>query len=110
MRLVSPAVACAREYNGAVQSPRNSERNRLMSQSNLMDQPAARLSSSNGNFSGDFEFHSLLSGARRANRQNIGELLEHYRNYLALLATTQIQRRLQPRVSPSDVVQEAMLR
>jgi RNA polymerase sigma-70 factor (ECF subfamily) len=37
-------------------------------------------------------------------------LLQHYRNYLMLLATTQVDRRLQPRVSPSDIVQETMLR
>jgi RNA polymerase sigma-70 factor, ECF subfamily len=53
---------------------------------------------------------SLLAGARTGNRQSIGELLQHYRNYLMLLATTQIERRLQPRVSPSDIVQETMLK
>jgi RNA polymerase sigma-70 factor (ECF subfamily) len=37
-------------------------------------------------------------------------LLQQYRNYLVVLAATQIEKRLQPRVSPSDVVQETMLR
>jgi RNA polymerase sigma-70 factor (ECF subfamily) len=37
-------------------------------------------------------------------------LLQQYRNYLMLLATTQIEKRLQPRVSPSDIVQETMLK
>jgi RNA polymerase sigma-70 factor (ECF subfamily) len=53
---------------------------------------------------------ALLSGARGGDPATIGELLQHYRNYLMLLATTQLERRLQPRVSPSDVVQETMLR
>jgi RNA polymerase sigma-70 factor (ECF subfamily) len=52
----------------------------------------------------------LLAEARRGDRQSIGELLTQYRNYLLLLATTQIERRLQPRVSPSDIVQETMLK
>lgn len=56
------------------------------------------------------EIRSLLSGARRGDRQCLGELLTQYRNYLMLLATTQFQRRLAPRVSPSDIVQETMLR
>jgi len=58
----------------------------------------------------EFHLERLLSGARAGNRQSIGDLLQHYRNYLMLLATTQIGRRLQPRVSPSDIVQETMLR
>lgn len=53
---------------------------------------------------------SLLSSAREGDRQSIGELLQQYRNYLMLLAMTQIEKRLQPLVSPSDVVQETMLR
>jgi RNA polymerase sigma-70 factor (ECF subfamily) len=36
-------------------------------------------------------------------------LLELYRNYLTILATTQLDRRLRQRVSPSDLVQETML-
>jgi RNA polymerase sigma-70 factor (ECF subfamily) len=53
---------------------------------------------------------SLISSARRGDRSSIGRLLQQYRNYLMVLAATQIERRLQPRVSPSDVVQETMLR
>jgi RNA polymerase sigma-70 factor, ECF subfamily len=52
----------------------------------------------------------LLEEARGGCVHSIGELLQHYRNYLLLLATTQIERRLQPRVSPSDIVQETMLK
>ncbi len=53
---------------------------------------------------------SLIDDARRGDTSSIGALLEQYRNYLLVLATTQIETRLQPRVSPSDVVQETMLR
>jgi RNA polymerase sigma-70 factor, ECF subfamily len=53
---------------------------------------------------------SLISDARRGDTSSIGVLLQQYRNYLMVLATTQIENRLQPRVSPSDVVQETMLR
>jgi len=53
---------------------------------------------------------SLISDARRGDKSSIGALLQQYRNYLLVLATTQIEHRLQPRVSPSDVVQETMLR
>jgi RNA polymerase sigma-70 factor, ECF subfamily len=53
---------------------------------------------------------ALLSGARDGDPASIGELLQRYRNYLMLLASTQLERRLQPRVSPSDIVQETMLR
>lgn len=53
---------------------------------------------------------SLIDGARRGNRTSLGALLQQYRNYLTVLAATQLEHRLQPRVSPSDVVQETMLR
>jgi RNA polymerase sigma-70 factor (ECF subfamily) len=53
---------------------------------------------------------SLINSARRGQRSSIGRLLQQYRNYLTVLAAAQIERRLQPRVSPSDVVQETMLR
>lgn len=53
---------------------------------------------------------SLISDARRGDKSSIGVLLQQYRNYLMVLAATQIENRLQPRVSPSDVVQETMLR
>jgi RNA polymerase sigma-70 factor (ECF subfamily) len=52
----------------------------------------------------------LISSARHGRSGSIGELLQLYRNYLLVLASTQIERRIQPRVSPSDIVQETMLR
>jgi RNA polymerase sigma-70 factor (ECF subfamily) len=54
--------------------------------------------------------NALIGQAQRGSKGSLGALLEQYRNYLVVLATTQIERRLQRRVSPSDVVQETMLR
>ena len=53
---------------------------------------------------------ALISRARRGSGDSLGRLLQMYRNYLMVLAGTQIERRLQPRISPSDIVQETMLR
>jgi RNA polymerase sigma-70 factor (ECF subfamily) len=53
---------------------------------------------------------ALISKARGGSKSSLGQLLQQYRNYLAMLAATQIEKRLRPRVSPSDVVQETMLR
>jgi RNA polymerase sigma-70 factor (ECF subfamily) len=53
---------------------------------------------------------SLLAEAREGDRASLGELLTHYRNYLLVLANTQLEKRLAPRVSPSDIVQETMLK
>src|SRR4029078_865591 len=54
--------------------------------------------------------NALIRRAGRGSKSSVGSLLEHYRIYLVVLAPTQIEKRLQPRVSPSDVVQETMLR
>lgn len=51
----------------------------------------------------------LLSQAKRGDPQQLGQLLQLYRNYLVILATAQLDARLRRRVSPSDLVQEAML-
>ena len=48
----------------------------------------------------------LLADARRSS-DSLGELLQLYRNYLTILASTQINARLRRRISPSDLVQEA---
>jgi RNA polymerase sigma-70 factor, ECF subfamily len=51
----------------------------------------------------------LLSCARGGDEQQVGRLLTLYRNYLTILAATQLDARLRRRISPSDLVQEAML-
>lgn len=66
--------------------------------------PALEPASSNSNV------RKLIRRARRGHTSSIGALLHQYRNYLTVLAATQLEIRLQPRVSPSDVVQETMLR
>jgi RNA polymerase sigma-70 factor (ECF subfamily) len=55
-------------------------------------------------------FSALFDDARQGDVSSVGALLHQYRNYLMVLASTQLETRLQPRVSPSDVVQETMLR
>jgi RNA polymerase sigma-70 factor (ECF subfamily) len=51
----------------------------------------------------------LLAEARRGRGECLGALLELYRNYLYLLARTQIDLHLQSRCNPSDLVQETFL-
>jgi RNA polymerase sigma-70 factor (ECF subfamily) len=51
----------------------------------------------------------LLAAARRGDREAVGNLLALYRNYLHLLARTQIDLHVQGRADPSDLVQETML-
>ncbi|EMI45314.1 MULTISPECIES: sigma-70 family RNA polymerase sigma factor [Pirellulaceae] len=51
----------------------------------------------------------LLKKARDEGTQSLGELLQLYRNYLTVLATTQLDGRLRRRMNPSDLVQETML-
>lgn len=83
---------------------------RTISPPNPVDRPASDSESSSLNRQARLDVHALLTRARDGNRQTIGELLQHYRNYLMLVATTQIEKRLQSRISPSDIVQETMLR
>jgi RNA polymerase sigma-70 factor (ECF subfamily) len=51
----------------------------------------------------------LLGSARAGDAEARGRLLEAYRSYLTLLARVQLGRRLQGKVDPSDLVQEAFL-
>jgi len=51
----------------------------------------------------------LLVRARQGETEPLGQLLQLYRNYLTILAATQLDGRLRRRMNPSDLVQEAML-
>jgi RNA polymerase sigma-70 factor, ECF subfamily len=51
----------------------------------------------------------LLAEARQGRGERLGTLLELYRNYLNLVARTQIDLHLQAQVNPSDLVQETFL-
>jgi RNA polymerase sigma-70 factor (ECF subfamily) len=51
----------------------------------------------------------LLDKAKDGQRDCLGHLLQLYRNYLTILATTQLDRKLRQRMNPSDLVQETML-
>src|SRR5581483_7780462 len=51
----------------------------------------------------------LLARARAGEGEWLGALLELYRNYLHLMARTQIDLHLQGRASASDAVQEAFV-
>jgi RNA polymerase sigma-70 factor (ECF subfamily) len=50
-----------------------------------------------------------IDAARRGLPDQLGGLLDLYRNYLTLLARTQVDRKLRARISPSDIVQDTML-
>ena len=52
---------------------------------------------------------TALLACPRGDAEALGKLLEVYRQYLSLLARTQIGRRLQGKADPSDLVQEVCL-
>lgn len=57
--------------------------------------------------SAESEIGGLLAAAREGSAPSLGRLLERYANYLRLLVDAQLDRRLQSRLSASDVVQQA---
>lgn len=60
-------------------------------------------------FGDDPEPADLLGLARAGGGPDLGQLLEHYRGYLMLLARVQVSRRLQDKVDAADLVQETFL-
>lgn len=55
------------------------------------------------------ELPRLLAAAKSGSEQARGDLFEHYRSYLELLARVEVGRRLKTKVDPSDIVQETFL-
>ena len=51
----------------------------------------------------------MIARVREGSGVSLGGLLELYRNYLTILAKTQVDNRLRRRMSTSDLVQETML-
>jgi len=51
----------------------------------------------------------LIDAARRGEKEQLGQLLQFYFNYLTVLASTQLDNRLRRRLNPSDLVQETLL-
>lgn len=51
----------------------------------------------------------MIAHVRHGNGEALGDLLQLYRNYLTVLAKTQVDNRLRRRMSTSDLVQETML-
>jgi RNA polymerase sigma-70 factor, ECF subfamily len=51
----------------------------------------------------------LLLDAKAGNSGRLGELLEHYRRYLSILARVQLGQRLQGKLDASDLVQDVFL-
>lgn len=58
---------------------------------------------------GSRDFAELLELARSGDRVALGELLQWYNNYLTILASSQLDKRLQRRMSPADLVQDTLL-
>ena len=52
----------------------------------------------------------LLALARTGDRAALGQLLDGYRDYLALLARLQVRQRLKGKVDPADLIQETYLK
>jgi len=60
--------------------------------------------------SGEADIEQLMGLAQAGDATALGQLLQLYRNYLGLLARLQVDRRLQGKVDPSDLVQETFLK
>lgn len=57
----------------------------------------------------ELSVRQLLDRARSGDAEALGVLLESYRNYVRLLASQQVYRRMQSKLAASDLVQETFL-
>lgn len=64
---------------------------------------------SESEFSKDDEFQQLIQHAQLGDPTAVGELLSRYRNYLLLIANEGVNREIQAKVAPSDLVQQTMI-
>ena len=55
------------------------------------------------------ETEELLNRARQGDEQSLNELFQRYRDWLRRMVELRLDRRLQGRIDPSDVLQEAFL-
>ncbi|MEM8912437.1 MAG: sigma-70 family RNA polymerase sigma factor [Planctomycetota bacterium] len=55
------------------------------------------------------QINYLLAAARDGDTDSLGRLFEIYRNYIAILASTQVRNRLRVRASASDIVQDTFM-
>ena len=51
----------------------------------------------------------LMTRARNGQAEALGELCDHYRNYLRVVVRSELKSRLRERVELSDVIQEVMV-
>ena len=51
----------------------------------------------------------LMSRARNGQAEALGEICDHYRNYLRVVVRSELKSRLRERVESSDVVQEVLV-
>ncbi len=78
-------------------------------QSPMNAQKGTRMSSAPAEAAPEVSISEMITHIRSGRRQSLGDLLQIYRNYLNILATTQLDARLRRRMSTSDLVQETML-
>jgi len=58
----------------------------------------------------DSQIEAWIAAARQADKGALDRLLEHYRNYLALVARTSINAVVRAKADPSDMVQETLIK
>ncbi len=54
-------------------------------------------------------FAQLMKQARDGNADATGQLIDRWRNYLLLIANEDLDRKVQAKIAPSDIVQQSMI-